>query len=89
MLSGLRYFEHSLKNDGRGKPKGPFSWGAIDIASVARSFTSICAQAIDIFASEPRLVEVKSPCYVLGEYFLEYTAAGNVHVLVYLLSLVP
>lgn len=67
MLSGLRYFEHSLKNDGRGKPKAPFSWGAIDIASVARSFITICSQAIDVFASESRLVEMNSPCYVLGE----------------------
>lgn len=66
MLSGLRYFEHMLRDDGRGKPKGAFSWGAIDMASVARSFITICSQAVDIFAGEQRLLHVNSPCYVLG-----------------------
>lgn len=66
MLSGLRYFEHSLRDDGRGRAKPGFSWGAIDMASVARCFLNICSQAADIFANESRLLPVNSPCYVLG-----------------------
>ena len=68
MLSGLRYFEHALRDDGRGKPKGAFSWGAIDMTSVARCFLNLCSQAVDVCASESRLIEVNSPCYVLGMY---------------------
>ena len=66
MLSGLRYFEHTLKDDGRGCSKAAFSWGAVDMASVARCFMELCSKAIDVFASEPRLLEMPSPVYVLG-----------------------
>ena len=66
MLSGLRYFEHTLKDDGRGCAKAAFSWGAVDMASVARCFIDLCLKAIDVFASEPRLLEMASPVYVLG-----------------------
>ena len=72
MLSGLRYFEHSLRDDGRGRPKAGFSWGAIDMGSVARCFLTICSQAVDIFANENRLIPVKSPCYVLGIVLVYY-----------------
>lgn len=67
MLSGLRYFEHALKDNGRGKPKPSFSWGAVDMSSVARCFQQLCVKAVDVFQSEPRLLEVNSPTYVLGE----------------------
>ena len=67
MLSGLRYFEHALKDNGRGQPKVAFSWGAVDMVSVARCFMQLCAKAIDVFSSEPRLLDFTSPCYVLGE----------------------
>ena len=66
MLSGLRYFEHALKDNGRGKPKPAFSWGAVDMGSVARCFQQLCAKAVDVFRSEPRLLDVDSPTYVLG-----------------------
>ena len=67
MLSGLRYFEHALKDNGRGKPKPAFSWGAVDMGSVARCFQQLCAKAVDVFRSEPRLLELNSPSYVLGK----------------------
>ncbi len=67
MLSGLRYFEHALKDNGRGKPKNQFSWGAVDMVSVARCFIQICVKAMDIFSAELRMLEVNSPCYVLGK----------------------
>ncbi|XP_003384155.1 PREDICTED: uncharacterized protein LOC100639057 isoform X2 [Amphimedon queenslandica] len=76
MLSGLRYFEHALRDDGRGRAKAGFSWGAIDMGSVARCFLTICSQAVDIFANENRLLPVKSPCYVLGDLH------GNFHDLI-------
>ena len=74
MLSGLRYFEHALKDNGRGKPKPAFSWGAVDMGSVARCFQQLCAKAVDVFRSEPRLLEIDSPTYVLGK-----TDAGRVY----------
>ncbi len=67
MLSGLRYFEHALKDNGRGQPKVAFSWGAVDMVSVARCFIQLCAKAFDVFSSEPRLLDFTSPCYVLGK----------------------
>ena len=67
MLSGLRYFEHALKDNGRGQAKPAFSWGAVDMGSVARCFMELCSKAIDVFSSEPRLLEVNSPTYVLGK----------------------
>ena len=70
MLSGLRYFEHALKDNGRGQPKAAFSWGAVDMVSVARCFMQLCAKAIDVFTSEPRLLDFSSPCYVLGMHTL-------------------
>ena len=67
MLSGLRYFEHALKDNGRGQPKVAFSWGAVDMVSVARCFMQLCSNAIDVFSSESRLLDITSPCYVLGK----------------------
>ena len=78
MLSGLRYFEHILRDNGRGKPKEALSWGAIDMTSVARCFLAICSQAINVLSSEPRLLEVSSPCYVLGKLMNKYCAYINV-----------
>ena len=71
MLNGLRYFEHALKNDGRGHEKEAFSWGAVEKSSVARCFVDLCARVGNIFSSEPRLLEVSSPVYVLGTYVCE------------------
>lgn len=45
----------------------PYSWGAVDMGSVGRCFLQLCTRAVDVFSSEPRLLEVASPCYVLGE----------------------
>jgi diadenosine tetraphosphatase ApaH/serine/threonine PP2A family protein phosphatase len=73
MVSGLRYFEHALRDNGRGQPKPAFSWGAVDMDSVARCFMELCSKAVDIFSSEPRLLEVSSPTYVLGDLH------GNFH----------
>ena len=76
MLSGLRYFEHALRDNGRGQPKLAFSWGAVDMGSVARCFIQLCTKAVDIFSSEPRLLEITSPTYVLGEGDCVHESAG-------------
>lgn len=83
MLSGLRYFEHALKDNGRGKPKIQFSWGAVDMVSVARCFIQLCAKAMDIFSSELRLLEVKSPCYVLGKVDVLLLSTSCIFVLLH------
>ena len=44
MFSGLHYFEKSLANNGRGKSKKAFSWGLVDMATVASYLVSLCQQ---------------------------------------------
>ena len=68
MLSGLRYFERRLANNGRGKPKEAFSWGPVDMATVASCLVTLCQQVKMTLMEEPRLLRVPSPSYVLGEY---------------------
>ena len=55
-----------MRDNGRGQPKPAFSWGAVDMGSVTRCFIQLCSKAVDIFSSEPRLLEINSPTYVLG-----------------------
>ena len=73
MLAGLRYFERSLTNNGRGKPKKAFSWGPVDMATVASCLVTLCQQVKATFMEEPRLLRVTSPSYVLGEYLFRWT----------------
>ena len=73
MLAGLRYFERSLTNDGRGKPKKAFSWGAVDMATVANCLITLCQQVKATLMEEPRLLQVVSPSYILGDSELYYS----------------
>ena len=66
MLSGLRYFERNLANNGRGKPKKAFSWGPVDMATVASCIMTLCQQVKIVLMKESRLLHVPSPAYVLG-----------------------
>ena len=72
MLSGLRYFEKSLSNNGRGKPKKAFNWGPVDMATVASCLVSLCQEVKVTLMEEPRLLQVPSPSYVLGKLYMIY-----------------
>ena len=66
MLGMLRYFEQSLSQaSGHDEEKAALSWGAVE-ESVGSTFLKLCTRVQDILAQEDRLVQMKSPVYVLG-----------------------
>jgi len=48
-------------------PLGKTSWETIDRKVLADEIKRVCAMAENIFKSEPRVVGVNSPCFVLGD----------------------
>lgn len=72
VLRSLRYLMELNKDkvtspDGTGYKKGSFSWGHLNCAKFARSLITVCNRARDIMESEPRLIEVSSPAYIIGD----------------------
>eukprot|EP00794_Sanderia_malayensis_P014108 gene14108-15582_t len=68
MLTGLRYFERPVKTTMKDiKPKGPLSWGIVDMDALAKCILAICQQMLQIVSQEPRLVKLESPTYILGD----------------------
>ena len=81
MLSGLRYFERVIKEVSplTKEPivaKEPYSWGKVDMVSMARCLVMICKHLVDTISGEPRLLRIPSPCYILGDIH------GNFHDLI-------
>ncbi|XP_063676344.1 uncharacterized protein LOC134812734 [Bolinopsis microptera] len=78
MLSGLRYFERHIKSDpnNQGIPKSAFSWGCVDPNLLGTCMLSIAEQVQKVFVTEPRLLNLTSPTYILGDVH------GNFHDLV-------
>ena len=72
MLKGLRYFETPLK-DINGTVKESFSWGKVDMISMARCLVLICKSLQEIMSSESRLVKISAPCYILGDIHGNFT----------------
>ncbi|XP_043197114.1 uncharacterized protein LOC122367774 isoform X2 [Amphibalanus amphitrite] len=70
MLNGLRYFERPVRTDqaaGKHAAKEPFHWGNVDRSVLAKCLLQICHLVRDILVQEPRLLQLKSPCYILGD----------------------
>jgi hypothetical protein len=75
MLNGLRYFEKSIKQSSSSSSinliesalaKDAFSWGKVDMSTMARCLIIICKHVQELVAVEDRLLRVPAPCYVLG-----------------------
>lgn len=66
MISGLRYFEKSIKENNV-IVKEAFSWGKVDMVSMARCLLMICQHVRELFLSEDRLLRIPAPCYILGD----------------------
>nr|CAI5835319.1 unnamed protein product [Callosobruchus analis] len=64
LLKGLRYLTtiNKIKD-----PKANYTWGQLDPNSYARNLIYVCNQVREVFRSEPRLLEVNSPCYIMGD----------------------
>ncbi|CAG9828107.1 unnamed protein product [Diabrotica balteata] len=74
LLKSLRYLTsiNKIKDT-----TSSFTWGQLDSAMVARNLISICNQVREIFRTEPRLLNLRSPVYIMGDFH------GNINDLLY------
>ncbi|ODN00844.1 Serine/threonine-protein phosphatase PP1 isozyme 5 [Orchesella cincta] len=69
MLNGLKYFEKTVtsKDNSTVIIKLPFTWGEVDRSALGACLITICGLVKDILINEPRLLELSSPVYILGD----------------------
>ncbi|CAH1962673.1 unnamed protein product [Acanthoscelides obtectus] len=64
LLKGLRYLTSINKIK---EPKANYTWGQLDPANFARNLINVCNQVKEVFRAEPRMLELSSPCYIMGD----------------------
>ncbi|XP_060522120.1 uncharacterized protein LOC132699434 isoform X2 [Cylas formicarius] len=74
LLKGVRYLT-TINNVNEATTA--YSWGQLDPTHFARNLIQICGQLKEIFWNEPRLLEISSPVYIMGDLH------GNVADLLY------
>ncbi|XP_056644752.1 uncharacterized protein LOC130450401 [Diorhabda sublineata] len=74
LLKSLRYLTSINKIK---EAASVYSWGQLDSATVGKNLISICNQVREIFRSESRLLNLRSPVYIMGDLH------GNVNDLLY------
>lgn len=63
LLKGLRYLASINKTKDL---KANFTWGQLDPNSYARNLITVCNQVREVLKTEPRLLELSSPMYIMG-----------------------
>ncbi|XP_066972863.1 uncharacterized protein [Macrobrachium rosenbergii] len=66
MINALRFFEHGNAN------KPAFDWGEVDLAKLSQYIITLCSATKELMESEPRLLKLSSPCYILGDIHGNY-----------------
>ncbi|KAK4313751.1 hypothetical protein Pmani_014912 [Petrolisthes manimaculis] len=66
MVSALRFFEQEKKN------KPALNWGEVDMVKLGQYIISLCNGVKERFETEPRLLRLSAPCYILGDLHGNY-----------------
>lgn len=69
LLSFLEFFTNESGTKSR---KQPYSWGKIDISNFASTFMTVCEKCVKILEKEPRMLQVSSPVYIMGDLHGNY-----------------
>nr|XP_022916250.1 uncharacterized protein LOC111426117 [Onthophagus taurus] len=67
LLKSLRYLHQLNKQKTYSKGKSSFTWGLLDAAVFAKHLMGVCEQVQGMIKAEPRLLELQSPIYVMGD----------------------
>nr|XP_053626729.1 uncharacterized protein LOC128684523 isoform X2 [Cherax quadricarinatus] len=66
MVAALRFFEHERKD------KPSLNWGEVDMIKLGQYIISLCSATKELLESEPRLLKLEAPCYILGDLHGNY-----------------
>ncbi|KAL3274194.1 hypothetical protein HHI36_015610 [Cryptolaemus montrouzieri] len=67
LIKSLRYMNLVNRQNKAQKKANQFTWGNIDSALFAKRLITVCKLVNDLLKDEPRLLQVSSPVYVLGD----------------------